>query len=751
MKALGGVSGDAAVVVRAHPVTAIAGGGPDSFALSTTGGHVELLRVEPAPATQWTLGRSPRVTAVPLSEAAVDDAAALAVVSAGTTDLAVTVNHRGAVDVTGLGEEPVTTRLALPPAADAGPPAVAACATPQRLHVVTTAGNRVVAAAVTLPLEAGERSPDAVARHEHTAVVTAVDVLVDEESALVVVGDDEGGLAVLDWQQALITCWRSPRPAAPVRCLAAWRSPSGQRLFAAAHADGGGALWSLEQTPDHVTVTRRSTLSGLPAAPCALAAGPGRSGCRLLAVAGADAVRVWDLGSDRHVTVQMEEVTGVVLARPADADAVAVLATRNGQVVLRQLDGTGPWFSKAAAVPTGGRSRDGLVVRAAADQPYTGDGQDHLHFGRYADALALLLEDEHTGTPLTVAIDGPWGSGKTSLGRMVQRRLTREQPLAAARRSSAVAPPPITCWFDAWMNDGGERLSAALASAIVKAADGHRPWWQRLLRPIDGRLLDPGARRRRRLRLALLWPLAAGLVVAVALAVAPEILPWIGQALGVDGDSPTVLAVGGASLTLGLLRALPLALARAGATVAQFVRRPVALTDSGSVAQVRAELGELIAAATAARPAPPPASAGRVRRWWERRLDAISRRRLLAATLGRLMALRPARRFVLFVDNLDRCRPERAVDACETLNQLLDHEGVGTVLMVDLHALAVAAEITFADVAERVFPEAKGEGWGRAFLEKLVQFDFTLPAPTPESIQSVFHANAGADGRGGQR
>jgi len=45
-------------------------------------------------------------------------------------------------------------------------------------------------------------------------------------------------------------------------------------------------------------------------------------------------------------------------------------------------------------------------------------GRDALDFGPYVDALADILLDPATHTPLTMGVFGPWGSGKTSLMTM---------------------------------------------------------------------------------------------------------------------------------------------------------------------------------------------------------------------------------------------------------------------------------------------------------------------------------------------
>ena len=64
-----------------------------------------------------------------------------------------------------------------------------------------------------------------------------------------------------------------------------------------------------------------------------------------------------------------------------------------------------------------GRSEPSVSVAAnkfswfqlLADTPIDQDEQDRLGFSAYADALAGLLDDPATSTPLTIAITGPWG------------------------------------------------------------------------------------------------------------------------------------------------------------------------------------------------------------------------------------------------------------------------------------------------------------------------------------------------------
>ena len=63
---------------------------------------------------------------------------------------------------------------------------------------------------------------------------------------------------------------------------------------------------------------------------------------------------------------------------------------------------------------------DSHLLSILSDQPAD---HDQLNFDPYAKTLADIIADPGTDTPLTIGVFGTWGRGKTSLMRMVQRRL----------------------------------------------------------------------------------------------------------------------------------------------------------------------------------------------------------------------------------------------------------------------------------------------------------------------------------------
>ena len=64
---------------------------------------------------------------------------------------------------------------------------------------------------------------------------------------------------------------------------------------------------------------------------------------------------------------------------------------------------------------------------------------DELDHGRYAQAIASFIQHRQTLPPLTIGISAPWGAGKTSLMRMVQKRL---DPGVGEDQSGPGAPGP---------------------------------------------------------------------------------------------------------------------------------------------------------------------------------------------------------------------------------------------------------------------------------------------------------------------
>src|SRR5215213_9869895 len=150
-------------------------------------------------------------------------------------------------------------------------------------------------------------------------------------------------------------------------------------------------------------------------------------------------------------------------------------------------------------------------VALLSDSPLRDASRDYFGFAVYAEAIASLIDNELTDTPLTIALSAPWGGGKTSVARMVRRRLAERTASRGHDR------PVVACWFDAWMHTDAEHLGAALASAVARTVDEARPRWRRLVSPLPSAMVPPQRRWWRRVAIAF----AAVVLAATALLIGP--------------------------------------------------------------------------------------------------------------------------------------------------------------------------------------------------------------------------------------
>ncbi len=117
---------------------------------------------------------------------------------------------------------------------------------------------------------------------------------------------------------------------------------------------------------------------------------------------------------------------------------------------------------RRSTFPPGAAPSSGMLL---SDRPLAAADSDRLGYAAYADALAGIIGDATTDTPLTIAISAAWGAGKTSLAKMIEARLQDE----------AVFPRRqiITCWFNAWMNDDAPNLGTAFAAMVARDINGY--------------------------------------------------------------------------------------------------------------------------------------------------------------------------------------------------------------------------------------------------------------------------------------
>ena len=100
-------------------------------------------------------------------------------------------------------------------------------------------------------------------------------------------------------------------------------------------------------------------------------------------------------------------------------------------------------------------------VTAPAVLPDIPTVEDKLNFGPYARTLLDIILNPDTETPLTIGIFGSWGSGKTSLMKMI------EAGLKSASRDAQDGRQTFPVWFNAWLYSKEETLWRALVMQVL--------------------------------------------------------------------------------------------------------------------------------------------------------------------------------------------------------------------------------------------------------------------------------------------
>lgn len=174
-----------------------------------------------------------------------------------------------------------------------------------------------------------------------------------------------------------------------------------------------------------------------------------------------------------------------------------------------------------------------------ADKPIKSADEDLYHWGAYADNLAQALRQCSLDEGLVVGIEGPWGSGKTSLKNLLIEKLNLEDPAKQQTKSKkktarqqdnpedSTKPVPVV-EFEPWMYSGSGRLVSLMFKQISLSLSG----WPNTARNVAAQ----GSKRMAKVTGAA--SLAAGVVspeVAATLCSIAKGFEEVGEVLEPDG------------------------------------------------------------------------------------------------------------------------------------------------------------------------------------------------------------------------
>jgi hypothetical protein len=292
------------------------------------------------------------------------------------------------------------------------------------------------------------------------------------------------------------------------------------------------------------------------------------------------------------------------------------------------------------------------------------------------DGLVAFLDNPDTRPPVTLSICGEWGSGKSSI-------------MGAVRSELAATGRYIHVWFNAWRFQREAQITHAFYQTILDEFRRQAGWMLRL-RVLVKRLRGTEPRD-------VLGLTVPAVVVLGVLGVFALLLVGALHHHGKQGIASAIPLVGWtAALLVG-----------AWQKVLSPVRKVINV-DPGKV------LGQLKGRVSFVR-------------------DIKSEFESVFTALG------DSTRLVVFVDDLDRCPPDRVADMLEALNMLADTRQAFVVLAIEPKAVERSVEIRFKDLLAHMREQGSADEarrFGARYVEKMVTVSVNVPRVTAEEVHA---------------
>ncbi|MCA9952960.1 MAG: hypothetical protein KDE48_25100, partial [Anaerolineales bacterium] len=353
--------------------------------------------------------------------------------------------------------------------------------------------------------------------------------------------------------------------------------------------------------------------------------------------------------------------------------------------------------------------------------------KDALNFTPYAHALTQLILDEDLETPLTIGIFGSWGTGKSTLMRMIEEHLKEAELSGASERITHPIP------FNAWRYSKEGALWRALLATVVNGIRKMDVVLDNKQSANQDTTPEIQIAKKRAERDAELDALIAKLYQTMT-------PPDLGS-LSIDlADILDPTRSGGAQITLSLQDGLKL--------IDNINNKVTSLekpTPNGSEAtpanssnspELPAVAADQITTLSALRQQVRYTSAlltGQRIEFIEQFNDEF--KKLMDTYVVEYGYL------VIFVDDLDRCLPEKAVEILEAIKLFLDVEGCIFILAIDQDVVERGIQIRYGEIEGKSGSDERHKIDGRRYLEKIIQIPFVLPPISPRSmgefIQSI--------------
>jgi predicted KAP-like P-loop ATPase len=299
---------------------------------------------------------------------------------------------------------------------------------------------------------------------------------------------------------------------------------------------------------------------------------------------------------------------------------------------------------------------------------------DLLGFRVHADLVRAVVTDPKL-LPITIGVFGDWGSGKTSVMKMLQYALTPENfPEGFSERSQLDG---VVClYFNGWLFEGYDDAKSALLSSVLTELKEHKKYGEKLkdkattlLQSIEWMRLARFGFKEVALPAALAFITGGATLLPTLIASGKNILDKVQTSLATpDGDGAIDWS--------------------------EFVKSPQHADVPGDVRTFRSRFAEMLSNSD-------------------------------------------IKTLVVLIDDLDRCTPQRIIDNLEAIKLFLSVENTAFVIGADPRIVRYAISSIYRP-ADNPQPELAdiSSTLVKDYLEKLIQVPYYLPRLSPAEVET---------------
>jgi len=320
---------------------------------------------------------------------------------------------------------------------------------------------------------------------------------------------------------------------------------------------------------------------------------------------------------------------------------------------------------------------------------------DTLGFEPYTTAIANFLSHENTKPPLTISVEGEWGSGKTSFMMQLGNKLRVKEGLIIE--------------FSPWMHEDQESLWAAFALEFTRQLSESLSWWESIIARV--KLLWQRFNWREGwvevTKAGAVWLVYVLALLGIILIVWGEGLPYIQSVVLKAFLSVAVVAgvIGRALKKLGYCIGSPLKF-----DLKKYVEMPDYTDRVCFIERFHEDFKKII--------------------------DVYAMKKNV----------------YVFIDDLDRCKVPIAAEIMQAINMMIsDNPRVTFIMGMDRRKVAASLAVKDkeiihylrAELIDKKNEESGSSYWlagldyGYSFIEKFIQLPFSIPRPTKSDIDNM--------------